>query len=180
MTKNIKLKVYRYLPNAESPHYDTLDVPTEHWTTVLDALLYIKAYKDHSIAIRYSCRQASCGSCGMMINGIPRLACYTKIDEFDTDTITCAPLANFPVVRDLVVNFATFFQHHKDMKPYVMNDIETDEKTREFLQSPQNGTAIHHVYHQRSSTFHLLLDPCCQQSTCTSALVLVGLEIFYP
>ncbi len=138
MTKKIQLKVYRYIPKEDnSPHYDAFNVPVERWTTVLDALLHAKAYNDHSIAIRYSCRMASCGSCGMMINGIPRLACYTKISELDTDTVTCAPLANYPVVRDLVPNFSTFFQHHKDMKPYIMNDIETDDKTKEFLQSPE-------------------------------------------
>lgn len=139
MTKNIRLRVYRYNPEKDdSPHYETFDVPTERWTTVLDALLHAKAYNDHSIAIRYSCRMASCGSCGMMINGIPRLACYTKIDELDTDTITCAPLANFPIIRDLATDFEAFFQHHKDMKPYIINAIEMDEKTREFLQSPED------------------------------------------
>ncbi len=137
MTKKIKLKVHRYIPRENHPHYDVFDIPTERWTTVLDALLHAKAYNDHSIGIRYSCRQASCGSCGMMINGIPRLACYTKINDLDTDTITCAPLANFPVIRDLVPDFTVFFQHHKDMEPYIMNDIETDEKTKEFLQSPE-------------------------------------------
>lgn len=140
MTKNIKLKVYRHTTGEESFHYDTFDVAVENWTTVLDALLYAKSYKDHSIAIRYSCRMASCGSCGMMINGIPRLACYTKINELDTDAITCAPLANFPIVRDLVPDFTTFLQHHKSMKPYIMNDIGLDEKTKEFLQSPEELT----------------------------------------
>ncbi|MGZ5485596.1 MAG: 2Fe-2S iron-sulfur cluster-binding protein, partial [Nitrososphaeraceae archaeon] len=60
-------------------HFDEFQVPVRRWTTVLDALLDAKSYQDNSIAIRYSCRMASCGSCGMKINGIPRLACYTKI-----------------------------------------------------------------------------------------------------
>ncbi|MEM2760440.1 MAG: succinate dehydrogenase iron-sulfur subunit [Nitrososphaerales archaeon] len=138
MAKNVRLKVYRHIPGQDSPHYDMYEVPAERWTTVLDALLYAKAYKDHSIAIRYSCRMASCGSCGMMINGIPRLACYTKIDELNMDTITCEPLSNYPIIRDLVGDFTTFFKHHSDMKPYIINDIEIDEKTREFLQSPED------------------------------------------
>jgi ribosomal protein L34E len=54
-------------------HYDTFKIPVRRWTTVLDALLYAKDHLDVSIAIRYSCRMASCGSCGMKINGIPRL-----------------------------------------------------------------------------------------------------------
>ena len=66
---------------GDSVHYDTFDIPVQRWSTVLDALLYAKSYLDSSIGIRYSCRMASCGSCGMKINGIPRLACYTKISE---------------------------------------------------------------------------------------------------
>ena len=137
--KTIKLRVFRHIPGKDSKRYDTFEVPADRWTTVLDALLHAKTYFDHSIAIRYSCRMASCGSCGMMINGIPRLACYTKIDELDTDTITCEPMSNFPIIRDLATDFTAFFQHHKDMKPYIINDVERgiDAETREFLQNPK-------------------------------------------
>jgi succinate dehydrogenase / fumarate reductase iron-sulfur subunit len=136
--KKITLKVKRYTP-GETERYDTFEVPVEKWTTVLDALLYAKSYNDHSIAVRYSCRMASCGSCGMMINGIPRLACYTKIDELNSDTITCEPLSNFPVIRDLAANFTAFFQNHKEMKPFIINDVDRDKEaeTREFLQDPK-------------------------------------------
>ncbi len=135
---NIKLKVLRY--NKDNKHYDTFEVPYERWTTVLDALLYAKAYQDHSIALRYSCRMASCGSCGMMINGIPRLACYTKIDELDTDEIVCEPLVNFPIIRDLATDFGRFFNSHEKMMPYIVNenvDRKMDDQTREFLQTPK-------------------------------------------
>jgi len=137
--KTIKLRVFRHIPGKDSARYDIFEVPVERWTTVLDALLYAKAYLDHSIAIRYSCRMASCGSCGMMINGIPKLACYTKIDELNTDTITCEPMSNFPIIRDLATDFTAFFQHHKDMKPYIVNDVDRgiDAETREFLQNPK-------------------------------------------
>ncbi len=139
--KTVKLRVYRYIPGSGgSPQFDTFEVPAERWTTVLDALLHAKAHKDHSIAIRYSCRMASCGSCGMKINGVPRLACYTKIDELGTDEITCEPMPNFPIIRDLATDFTAFFQHHKNMMPFIVND-EADRKPesdeREFLQSPK-------------------------------------------
>lgn len=139
--KTIKLRVFRYIPGTDvRPRYDTFEVPVERWTTVLDALLHAKAYNDHSIAIRYSCRMSSCGSCGMMINGIPKLACDTKVSELNNDTITCEPMSNFPVIRDLATDFTRFFQQHKDMKPYLVNeDVETgvDAETREFLQKPK-------------------------------------------
>ncbi len=135
----IKLRVLRSI-KGKGKRYDTFEVPYQSWSTVLDALLYVKSYQDHSLAIRYSCRMASCGSCGMMINGKPRLACYTKISELNASVITCEPLSNFPVIRDLVTNFNGFFEHHKDMMPYIVNahvDRKMDDQSREFLQTPK-------------------------------------------
>lgn len=127
---SITLKVLRGNRAAgEHTKYDLFEVPVQRSTTVLDALLYTKQYQDHSIAIRYSCRMASCGSCGMKINGIPRLACYTKVSELEGGVITVEPLANFPHVRDLVTDFEQFFAHHKDMQPYIHNDnADMDDK----------------------------------------------------
>ncbi|HEY8140317.1 MAG TPA: succinate dehydrogenase iron-sulfur subunit [Nitrososphaera sp.] len=139
---SVVLKVFRANRSAgENPHFDSIEVPVQRWTTVLDALLHAKQYKDSSIGIRYSCRMASCGSCGMKINGIPRLACYTKVSELEGSTITVEPLANFPHLRDLVTDFTQFFAHHKEMKPYVRNDDsdmkQTDSLT-EYVQSPED------------------------------------------
>jgi succinate dehydrogenase / fumarate reductase iron-sulfur subunit len=139
---SVVLKIYRANRAAgENPHFDSIEVPVQRWTTVLDALLYAKQYKDSSIGIRYSCRMASCGSCGMKINGIPRLACYTKVSELEGSTITVEPLANFPHLRDLVTDFAQFFAHHKDIQPYIRNDgsdmKQTDALT-EYVQKPED------------------------------------------
>ncbi|HEY6405573.1 MAG TPA: 2Fe-2S iron-sulfur cluster-binding protein, partial [Nitrososphaeraceae archaeon] len=104
-SSDILLNIYRGGPNSKpEKSYASYRVPVSRWTTVLDALLYVKERLDSSVAIRFSCRMASCGSCGMRINGIPRLACYTKISELGTDTITCEPLPNFPLIRDLVTD----------------------------------------------------------------------------
>jgi succinate dehydrogenase / fumarate reductase, iron-sulfur subunit len=139
-TSDIVLNIYRGGPNQKPENsYDSYRVPVSRWTTVLDALIYAKERLDSSVAIRYSCRMASCGSCGMKINGIPRLACYTKISELGTHTITCEPLPNFPLIRDLVTDFQEFFDHHKKMQPYIQN-LHPDpsiDKLSEFEQSPQ-------------------------------------------
>ncbi|HEX7032377.1 MAG TPA: succinate dehydrogenase iron-sulfur subunit [Nitrososphaera sp.] len=139
---SVVLKIYRANRLAGEPaRYDSIEVPVQRSTTVLDALLYAKAYKDPSIGIRYSCRMASCGSCGMKINGIPRLACYTKVSELEGSTITVEPLANFPHIRDLVTDFTQFFDHHHKMKPYIQNehaDIVDRTKLSEFIQSPED------------------------------------------
>jgi len=143
--ESIKLKVFRINAVREtkkdSPHYDEFQVPVKRWTTVLDALLQAKSYQDSSIGIRYSCRMATCGSCGMKINGKPRLACYTKISELEGDTITCEPLTNFPYIRDLVTDFSQFFQHHKNIMPYIQNenaDMKDNNELSEYLQTPED------------------------------------------
>lgn len=142
LKSSVSIKIYRANKSAgESPHYDRVEVPVQRWTTVLDALLYAKAYKDTSIGIRYSCRMASCGSCGMKINGIPRLACYTKVSELQGREITVEPLANFPHIRDLVTDFSQFFAHHRSMEPYIQNehaDINENNKLTEFIQTPED------------------------------------------
>ncbi len=138
-SKSITLRISRYNPkHDDSSIFTEFSVPYEKWTTVLDVILEVKKHFDHSVAVRYSCRQASCGSCGMMINGKPKLACFTKITELNSNVITVEPMSNFPIIRDLAVKFERMFESHHKIKPYLIRDdseIESDEK--EFLQSPK-------------------------------------------
>lgn len=138
-SKTITLRIAKLNPEHDSEsRFVDFKVPYERWTTVLDAILDAKKHLDHSIAVRYSCRQASCGSCGMKINGRPRLACFTKISELNSDVITVEPMNNFPIVRDLVVNFERLFSTHKKMQPFVIrDDSEVTPGAKEFLQTPE-------------------------------------------
>ncbi len=147
--RTITLRIARSNPQSEkdantiTSGFDEFDVQYEKWTTVLDAILEVKKKLDHSIAVRYSCRQATCGSCGMMINGRPRLACFTKIDELDSSTVTTEPLQNYPVIRDLAVGFDSLFDKHRSINPYLdRDDTELDNITdprslKEYPQSPK-------------------------------------------
>ena len=169
----IVLKVYRENRGQKSrTYYDRFEVPYKRWTTVLDALLHVKSYIDTSVAIRYSCRMASCGSCGMKINGIPRLACYTKISELDKSTIECEPLSNFPIIRDLVTDFSLFFNHHKDIQPYVQSnesvETDTEKKTFSFYQSPEDVDR------------YLQFSYCIKCGLCYSACPTVGTDLRFP
>jgi succinate dehydrogenase / fumarate reductase iron-sulfur subunit len=137
--KIITLRIARYNPQHDSDtKFMEFNIQYERWTTVLEAILEVKKYFDHSVAVRYSCRQATCGSCGMIINGKPRLACFTKISELNSNIVTVEPMNNFPVIRDLAVKFERLFNTHHKVKPYLIHDdseITTDSK--EFLQSPE-------------------------------------------
>mgnify|MGYP003624025973 FL=1 len=106
---------------------------------MLEAILYVKQNLDHSVAVRYSCRQASCGSCGMKINGRPSLACYTKISELGSNVVTVEPMNNFPIIRDLAVNFEQLVTNHKKIKPFIIReDSEITPGTKEFIQKPED------------------------------------------
>ena len=168
----VNLRVYRRNPKqSKSSHFDKFEVPIQRWTTVLDALLHAKSYLDNSIAIRYSCRMASCGSCGMKINGIPRLACYTKVSEIDEDIITCEPLPNFPIIRDLVTDFSDFFEHHRSMEPFIHNpnaNIVDKNNLTEFIQSPEDVEK------------YLQFSYCIKCGLCYSACPSVGSDTKFP
>ena len=136
---SITLRIARYNPEQDDvSKFMEFSVPYEKWTTVLEAILEVKKHFDHSVAVRYSCRQATCGSCGMIINGKPRLACFTKISELNSNVVTVEPMNNFPIIRDLAVKFERLFDTHHKVKPYLVRDdteLETDAK--EFSQSPE-------------------------------------------
>ncbi len=87
--------------------------------TVLDALLKIKETKDATLSMRYSCRMGICGSCGMVVNGKPSLACHTPLSSLE-GTITVAPMIGHPVLRDLVNDFDDFFNKHKSVEPWII------------------------------------------------------------
>lgn len=138
-SKSITLKIAKYNPkHDDASGFVEFSIPHEKWTTVLDAILEVKKHFDHSIAVRYSCGQATCGSCGMMINGKPRLACFTKISELNSNVITVEPMSNFPIIRDLAVKFERLFDTHHKIKPYLIrDDTELKSDAKEFLQSPE-------------------------------------------
>jgi len=86
------------------------DVPREPSQTVLDVVTYIQRSLDPTLAYRYACRVGMCGSCAMTVNGVPRWTCRTHVDKvLREDSLQVAPLANLPVIRDLVTDMREFF-----------------------------------------------------------------------
>lgn len=95
--------------------------------TVLDALL-LAWQQDPTLSFRRSCRSAICGSCAMLINGVPRLACQTLIDDVlgGGDGITLEPMPRFRRIKDLVVDLQPFFAALKDIIPWVLTRADYD------------------------------------------------------
>ena len=92
------------------------DIALEDRMTVLDALFAIQREHDASLSFRCACRVGMCGTCAVSINGVPRLACRTRAKELGP-SIDIAPLPHLPVLKDLVVSLAPFFDQWKKVLP---------------------------------------------------------------
>jgi fumarate reductase iron-sulfur subunit len=131
-------RVFRYRPeHGPEPYFDEYEVPYREDMVVLDALNYVKDEMDGSLAYRWSCRMGVCGSCGMMVNSVPRLTCSTFLREFHPKPVVVEPLENFPVVRDLVVDMSDFMEKLRLVKPWIIREHEAPIEQGEYRQTPE-------------------------------------------
>jgi len=122
--KKKTLVITRFDPDTdEVPKTQEYEIPVHADWKVLDAVNFIKDEVDATISHRWSCRMAVCGSCGMMVDGEPKLTCKTALSDYG-DRVTIEPLANFPVVRDLVVELEGFMEKFQRVKPWVIRAKE--------------------------------------------------------
>lgn len=90
--------------------YEAFEVPAYDNQTVLDVVSWVQQNADPTLSYRFACRVGMCGSCAMMVNGVPRWTCRTHISKVLNDgKIEIAPLRNLPVIKDLVVDMDPFF-----------------------------------------------------------------------
>ena len=137
MTEKVVLQVTRYRPEQEAePTIQEYEVAfTKDWV-LLDALNYIKDEIDGSLSYRWSCRMGICGSCGMMVNGEPKLTCATFVSEYAPGPVRIEPLRYFPIIRDLTVDTTDFMAKLKSVKPWIIREDEKPVSEGEYLQSP--------------------------------------------
>ncbi len=103
----LKVSVWR---GGAKGRYQDFDVPRRESQTVLDVVTHIQRHLDPTLAYRFACRVGMCGSCAMTVNGTPRWTCRTHVDKVAQEgTLRIGPLANMPVVRDLVADMREFF-----------------------------------------------------------------------
>src|SRR4026207_2310472 len=89
---------------GEVGHYGGFGVPYEEGLSVLDALRWIRTYRDSSLAIRYSCINANaCKTCLALVNGLVEYTCTARLNE---SCATVEPLPSRRVIRDLVTDTA--------------------------------------------------------------------------
>ncbi len=154
MPKFTRFKVFRYNPeNKPKSRYDEFDVPLNPGMTILDGLFYIQHNLDQSMAFRYSCRGAVCGSCAIIINKVPRLACRTQIvnlmnekilelkapygklqhtiDFNPEQEVLLEPLPNFELIKDLVVELKPFWEKLEKIRPWIITQKPSEKMSPE-------------------------------------------------
>ena len=118
--QKVQFKVFRYKQGQEAPSYQTFERLVDEDTTVLVALQDIRREQDPTLILRHSCHHASCGTCGMKVNGKEELACVVKVLALGTSTVVVEPLANIPLISDLVVDMRAFYDRYAIPEmPYV-------------------------------------------------------------
>ena len=140
MTKDITFHVRRYDPMKDKePYMQSFQVPVTPGMVLLDGLHHIKENLDPTLALRYSCRMGVCGSCGMLLNGTPTLACNTQILDIATTDLTVAPLPNFHIIKDLVPDLMPMLEKHRAIHPYIHREKpeELNDTTGEHYQTPE-------------------------------------------
>ena len=117
------------------------EVPAYDNQTVLDVVSWIQQNVDPTLSYRFACRVGMCGSCAMMVNGVPRWTCRTHISKvLEGNAVSIGPLRNLPVIKDLAVDMDPFFDkwvaaegvHHGDLTrddPMAVLGAETPEQS---------------------------------------------------
>ena len=105
--------------DREKGEFCNYDTEISEGMVVLDALHQIQADQAPDLAVRWNCKAGKCGSCSTEINGMPRLACMTRMSDLPTEQpVTVEPMRTFPLIRDLVTDVSWNFRTKKSLKKY--------------------------------------------------------------
>jgi succinate dehydrogenase / fumarate reductase iron-sulfur subunit len=138
-SKHVKIVIRGFDTKIRQFRSRLYEIKERKFASVLDALIHIKEKRDATVSFRYSCRMGICGSCAMVINGKPRLACETNVfKELESrDSIVVAPMEGHPILKDLVNDFDDFFEDHKSVKPWLFRKDKKEKfaAKKEYKQS---------------------------------------------
>jgi len=178
-----RFRVYRYKRGDGGERFEEFDVPVGPHTTVLDALRWIQRHRDPTLALRHSCLHASCGTCGMQVDGREELACVCSVQEHGSE-ITVEPLANLPVLTDLVVEMNGFFARFPHEHPIIRSSAATEDghngevhlegEHEVILDLPSPVPLYHHPLHHNhraapAAVDFVRLEDCIECGLCLSA-----------
>ncbi|MBI3647403.1 MAG: succinate dehydrogenase/fumarate reductase iron-sulfur subunit [Actinobacteria bacterium] len=156
------LRVSRFSRDGRPPRFEEFEVPVTEGTTVLEALRWIRVHRDAALGLRHSCFHASCGTCGMRVNGREVLACVTDVASLGQGPVTIEPIANLPLLQDLVVDMASFYARFPLPPPLV--------RTSELVSASELPEGI---------DAHERFEDCIECGLCLSACPVVATDETY-
>jgi len=158
---DVKVNIKRYDSDADAPasYWQEFSLAVPETATVLDALIQIREEMDGTLSLRCSCRSAICGSCAMRVNGHAVLACKIRASESlnSEGVVTVEPAGNMPVVKDLVVDFDTFWDKIRAVEPYLQP--QGPEPEGEYIASNES------MLHLSSVTACIMCGACVSDCT---------------
>lgn len=145
--RKLTFQIFRFNPQdpASKPKLQEFIVDETPRMTLYTALTRIQEEQDGSLQFDFVCRSAFCGSCGMMVNGKPRLACRTRTEELP-DRIALLPLPFFQLVGDLSVDTGKWFREMgKRVESWIHTAAPFDPSAQEERMSAKETQAIYEV-----------------------------------
>jgi succinate dehydrogenase / fumarate reductase, iron-sulfur subunit len=107
-----------YRGDAQAGELVAYQVPVIEGMVVLDGIHHIQAHLDGTLACRWNCKAAKCGSCSAEVNGRPRLMCKTRVDELGDQPIVVRPIKVFPLLKDLVTDVSWNYRVNERIPPF--------------------------------------------------------------
>ncbi|MBO1270850.1 fumarate reductase iron-sulfur subunit [Shewanella sp. 4t3-1-2LB] len=134
MSRSLTFRIFRYDPQLpdDAPKMVDYQLDETPGMTVFIALNRLRAEQDPSLQFDFVCRAGICGSCAMVINGLPTLACRTLTAKYSDAVITLMPLPGFELIGDLSVNTGKFMR-------------ELAERLKLWLHPKAQQADIHHL-----------------------------------
>jgi len=136
--RNFKL----YRGNDSDGQLVDYQIKVDQGMVVLDVIHRIQAKEANDLAVRWNCKAGKCGSCSVEINGKPRLACMTRMNEFDEDkTVIITPLKSFPVMRDIVTDVSWNYKQNQKILPF---SPSKKDKEKDFVMMQKDVERVQH------------------------------------
>ncbi len=165
MTQTFVLKIWRGVPQKQ--YWEEFELELKPFLNMTSALMQIqenpvnrKGERVLPVAWEQGCLEEVCGSCAMLINGTPRMACSAFAEEIlqqrASSTIFLAPLSKYPLVRDLVVDRKKMFDDLKKVRGWI--EVQT---TQDIGPGPKISPELQEVMYRLSTC---MVCGCCQEA----------------
>ena len=160
MSRKITIKALKYNPLSKisKPHFASYELEETSGMTLFVALTQIREKFDPDLSFDFVCRAGICGSCGMLVNGKPKLACRTLTKDYESGVIELMPLPVFSLIKDLSVNTGKWMANmDKRVESWIHTTKQTDISKLEEKVDPELAQKT------------LELDRCVECGLCVAA-----------